>query len=760
MNTGLLVERSAIREEMQRLAAGLVEEERRRGSAEERREQVESEVDNLTATLFEQANTMVATERMSRAQAEGRLKETEENLAAAEAAMRDMQQHLQSLPAAEARGPAAPQIPRRYISSHPPYSEFNVLLSHLRALRPSPRARQRNAELYPVPALSSLLAQPFLARCVAEDHDPTLRLEQAADLGWVSRRSVSSAIISGDLLIEPMSAASLGPLETITCALCGRGIFSQNNPRGILKLFSSPGAPVTANSTNIYVFRVATGAEKDAKAYPLCRNGWCLERLRAACALWHFIRTGIVHPVWNGDDGSEGSRAAKQVDLDVPPEADRLTTSPALRQPVARSASAPNAAAAHAPSAASRVTVDALAGAESRYEPRRKSGWGLGGLSKGSWSWSRPTTPGAKEGEREIKEEVKGETRKDVVLGAPIELEEGKLEGEKVENEKPEGEKVDMSAEETAKDETKEEDEAVKEQELEEKEAEKDAEGVTELGRSASRASRDTATSGDSFATPSGENRSLAGDAEEKDASEVEIESADKEKDVSEESTVKTDSEEAEEQSSSEAAEEKGEAKEEESAEKDDAEETKAEKSDETDDVESKSVDAVGSEGSSVKESDEAAAEVEPKADVDGEVAESTPAADSTTAAASSPALPPRASGRAAPPPPLPKRSAARGPTPPITPTDAHDPSQAETPTSATPLAKPPPPPRRSFDIRSSSDSQRRPPNTPGSTLAPPNEDYDGRSFIAGDGWEIRAWKQVIKLKEDMWRARVGVLDD
>ena len=54
MKTGLLVERAQIKDEMQRLAAGLLEEERNRGSAEERRQKVESEVDDLTAMLFDQ----------------------------------------------------------------------------------------------------------------------------------------------------------------------------------------------------------------------------------------------------------------------------------------------------------------------------------------------------------------------------------------------------------------------------------------------------------------------------------------------------------------------------------------------------------------------------------------------------------------------------------------------------------------------------------------------------------------------------------
>jgi len=57
MNTGLLVERAQIKDEMQKLAAGLVEEERKRGSAEERRMKVEDEVDELTTSLFDQVST-------------------------------------------------------------------------------------------------------------------------------------------------------------------------------------------------------------------------------------------------------------------------------------------------------------------------------------------------------------------------------------------------------------------------------------------------------------------------------------------------------------------------------------------------------------------------------------------------------------------------------------------------------------------------------------------------------------------------------
>jgi chromosome segregation ATPase len=72
MNTGLYVEQSQIRDEMQRLAAGLVEEERKRGSAEQRRQDVENEVDELATSLFEQASSswLVLARRLTRRQME------------------------------------------------------------------------------------------------------------------------------------------------------------------------------------------------------------------------------------------------------------------------------------------------------------------------------------------------------------------------------------------------------------------------------------------------------------------------------------------------------------------------------------------------------------------------------------------------------------------------------------------------------------------------------------------------------------------
>ncbi|WVN89419.1 uncharacterized protein L203_104642 [Cryptococcus depauperatus CBS 7841] len=367
MKTGLLVERDQIKDEMQRLAAELVEEERRRGSAEERREQVESEVDDLTAKLFDQANTMVATERMSRAQAEARLMFTEGNLANAEAALRAMQLQLQNMSLSPPSAPepvpsslnAGISMRRRYISSHVPYTEFLTFLQHIRAAK---SLVNHTGQKPPPPTLPQLLAQPFLARILVEDHEPTLRLEAAPALSFLSRRTVGSAIISGDLVIEPMSVSSIlqstGAIwGDLVCGLCGRKVFNNsllsptsgpyfNAPpqhpqrssgsttsRFSLKPFfnasssnttfsnvpspagSPPGSPTLQNSsipTSVFVFRIArsqgvtisSGDKDNSRFYPVCKSGWCLERLRATCETWHFIRTGIVQVVWNSEEGT------------------------------------------------------------------------------------------------------------------------------------------------------------------------------------------------------------------------------------------------------------------------------------------------------------------------------------------------------------------------------------------------------------------------------------------------------------------------
>lgn len=151
------------------------------------------------------------------------------------------------------------------------------------------------------------------------------------------------AIQQGQLDIEPVSSVTflqehaaaqsgisgLGTGSSIICGLCGAfimhdpsksstGVFQRQlnlpanawstslflgrpNSRPATPLQSPGGVP---KPTTIYIFRLATdpyGTPQPGRSrpmYPLCTSGWCLNRLRTACNLWAFVRTGIMEKVW------------------------------------------------------------------------------------------------------------------------------------------------------------------------------------------------------------------------------------------------------------------------------------------------------------------------------------------------------------------------------------------------------------------------------------------------------------------------------
>ena len=181
LSTGLLVEKSHVTTELNRLMERATEEAARRGQAETARAEIEKELDDLSAGLFNQANTMVAEARMAEARSARKLEETEAALRGAEEVVGALQAQMQALQAEKEladrrveemrarmgkgkwveRSPDANRSHRpRLMATHVPYHEFLIFISHLRAIRP--------ASAQP-PAMSTLLPLPFLARLVSED---------------------------------------------------------------------------------------------------------------------------------------------------------------------------------------------------------------------------------------------------------------------------------------------------------------------------------------------------------------------------------------------------------------------------------------------------------------------------------------------------------------------------------------------------------------------------------------------------------------
>ena len=179
LNTGLLVEKSHVTSELTRLMEKATEEAARRGQAESAQAEIEKDLDDVSAALFDQANTMVAEARLERARSDRKAEDAERSLREAEDAVRLMQQQLQALQAeketaerrmdamtATGKGKWIEQFSsplanaQLLLTSHVPYSEFLSFISHLRALRAS----------YPQPpTIGSLLSLPFVARLQLED---------------------------------------------------------------------------------------------------------------------------------------------------------------------------------------------------------------------------------------------------------------------------------------------------------------------------------------------------------------------------------------------------------------------------------------------------------------------------------------------------------------------------------------------------------------------------------------------------------------
>ncbi|MCO5612570.1 hypothetical protein L7F22_066838 [Adiantum nelumboides] len=189
LNTGLLVEKEHVSQEMQRMMDRVIEETTQRGKAISDKEKIEAELDELSSSLFSEANKMVAVERLSRARAEEKSRQMEERLKDTEEIMEHQQKRLAELQTEVERrraddtkdssGAGAPQettksdhasgtglvqLPPLSSSSRllplleqelmldiVPYIELRAFLNHLR------RLRQQLAPFYtyPLPGMNS-----------------------------------------------------------------------------------------------------------------------------------------------------------------------------------------------------------------------------------------------------------------------------------------------------------------------------------------------------------------------------------------------------------------------------------------------------------------------------------------------------------------------------------------------------------------------------------------------------------------------------
>lgn len=129
----------------------------------------------------------------------------------------------------------------------------------------------------------------FYKRVLAEDIEPTLRLDTAPGLSWLARRAVISAMTEGTLVVEPVPSNS--PFATISkpqyypCSLCG---------------------DTRRDELHLRNHRFRTSEAESAQRYPLCK--YCLGRVRSTCDFLGFLRI-VKDGFWRADD-ADSERAA------------------------------------------------------------------------------------------------------------------------------------------------------------------------------------------------------------------------------------------------------------------------------------------------------------------------------------------------------------------------------------------------------------------------------------------------------------------
>jgi Rab guanine nucleotide exchange factor SEC2 len=119
-------------------------------------------------------------------------------------------------------------------------------------------------------------------RALAQDIEPTLRLDEAPGLSWLARRTVLNSMTTGSFSIEPMPPQMnkfRGPV--FACSLCGENRKGDQYSRK---------------------HRFRTAETEEAQRYPLC--DYCLGRVRSACDYISFLRL-IRDGHWRAESDEE-----------------------------------------------------------------------------------------------------------------------------------------------------------------------------------------------------------------------------------------------------------------------------------------------------------------------------------------------------------------------------------------------------------------------------------------------------------------------
>lgn len=182
-------------------------------------------------------------------------------------------------------------------SAHPSNGSASSLNTSHTVTSSAPQSPNTPASAFsagsPTPAaLTNLRDTKFYKRALAEDIEPTLRLDAAPGLSWLARRSVISTMTDGSLVVDPVTThagnsfiMSIAKPQFNPCSLCGE---------------SRKEAQYLRNH------RFRTSEQESAQRYPLCP--YCLLRVRSTCDFLSFLRM-VKDGHWRADDDDQEKAA-------------------------------------------------------------------------------------------------------------------------------------------------------------------------------------------------------------------------------------------------------------------------------------------------------------------------------------------------------------------------------------------------------------------------------------------------------------------
>ncbi|CAI4049377.1 guanine nucleotide exchange factor SEC2 SKDI_14G0610 [Saccharomyces kudriavzevii IFO 1802] len=322
-------------DEVKKLHEDIAKETQLRTKAEDENDKLNREVEDLTASLFDEANTMVADARREKYAIEILNKRLTEQLREKDVLLETLTLQLKNLKkvmhsldnestvtnnsnrystilsdSATSSSTSLNKVPTlNSFASQDMYSGivysptissirydislYNEFLKFVAALPQCENIKATSSE------------SKLIRRLVNDEIQPILKIDNASGIGWLVKKTLLSLIIDGLVIVEPLSGVnatyhigynSSSPVKQSTANMPKMFKFPLNSPPVAVHAacsFCGESRDDIIEHARMYVLKTLhkadDGTEQVTNTYPLCH--WCLLKLRQTCEIFAFLRS-------------------------------------------------------------------------------------------------------------------------------------------------------------------------------------------------------------------------------------------------------------------------------------------------------------------------------------------------------------------------------------------------------------------------------------------------------------------------------------